>query len=84
MGMRANSKLGVLLVLISGSLWVAVLAVPLLAVTVPTKAVIITSLIVISEAAFWLGILLAGKELAQRYRRMLNPYYWWQRVTNRH
>jgi hypothetical protein len=84
MGMRANSKLGVLLVIISGSLWVAVLAVPLLAVTVPTKAAIVTSLIVSSEAAFWLGILLAGKELAQRYRRMLNPYYWWQRVTNRH
>jgi hypothetical protein len=84
MGMRANSKLGVLLVIISGSLWVAVLPVPLLAVTVPTKAAIVTSLIVSSEAAFWLGILLAGKELAQRYRRMLNPYYWWQRVTNRH
>ncbi len=84
MGMRANSKLGVLLVLISGLLWVAVLAVPFLAVTVATKAAIVTSLIVTSEVAFWLGILLAGKELAQRYRRMLNPYYWWQRVTNRH
>ncbi|WP_310489570.1 transporter suffix domain-containing protein [Chamaesiphon sp. VAR_69_metabat_338] len=82
--MRANSKLGVLLVLISGLLWVAVLAVPFLAVTVATKAAIVTSLIVTSEVAFWLGILLAGKELAQRYRRMLNPYYWWQRVTNRH
>jgi hypothetical protein len=84
MGIRANSKLGVILVLISGLLWGAVLAVPFLAATVATKAAIVTSLVVASEAAFWLGILLAGKELAQRYRRMLNPYYWWQRITNRH
>ncbi len=84
MGMRANSKLGVVLVLISCLLWVAVLAVPFLAATVATKAAIATSLLVASEAAFWLGILLAGKELAQRYRRLLNPYYWWQRITNRH
>jgi hypothetical protein len=84
MGSRVNSKLGVMLVLISGILWVAVLAVPFLAATVATKAAITASLLVASEAAFWLGILLAGKELAQRYRRMLNPYYWWQRITNRH
>jgi hypothetical protein len=84
MGIRANSKLGVVLVLISCLLWVAVLAVPFLAATVATKAAIATSLLVASEAAFWLGILLAGKELAQRYRRLLNPYYWWQRLTKRH
>jgi hypothetical protein len=84
MGIRANSKLGVVLVIVSGLLWIAVLAVPLLSLAVTTKAAIVTSLIISSEAAFWLGILLAGKELAQRYRRLLNPYYWWQRITKRH
>jgi hypothetical protein len=84
MGMRVNSKLGLGLVLLSCLLWGAVLVVPFLAATVAQKAAITASLFVISEVAFWLGILLAGKELAQRYRRKLNPYYWWQRVTNRH
>jgi hypothetical protein len=84
MGRKVNSQLGIVLVITSGILWVAVLAVPLLAVTVATKAAVATTLIITSEVAFWLGILLAGKELAHRYRRMLNPYYWWQRVTKRH
>jgi hypothetical protein len=84
MGMRVNSKLGLGLVLISCLLWVAVLAVPFLPATIAHKALVTTSLVLLSECAFWLGIGISGKELAQRYRRKLNPYYWWQRVTNRH
>lgn len=84
MGIKVNSKLGLGLVIGSCLLWVAVLAVPFLPATVAQKAAITASLIVISEVTFWLGIMLAGKELAQRYRRKLNPYYWWQRIINRH
>jgi hypothetical protein len=84
MGMRVNSKLGLGLVLSSCLLWVAILAVPFLPATIAYKAVVTTSLILLSECAFWLGIAISGKELAQRYRRKLNPYYWWQRITNRH
>jgi hypothetical protein len=77
------SKLGLLLIIISSLLWAAVLVVPALPFPTTEKALVVTSLIVISEIAFWLGILLAGKELADRYRRNLNPCYWWRQLTNR-
>jgi hypothetical protein len=77
------SKLGLFLIVVSCLLWAAVLAVPILPLSIAQKSLTATSLIVISEVIFWLGILLAGKELAHRYRRNLNPYYWWQKVTKR-
>jgi hypothetical protein len=82
---RANvySKLGLCLIVISCLLWAAVLAVPILPFSIAKKSLVATSLIIISEITFWLGILLAGKELAHRYRRNLNPYYWWQKVTKK-
>ena len=80
---RVGSKLGLVLIVTSCLLWVAILAAPTLPYSIAKKAAIATSLVVISEVMFWLGILLAGKELAHRYRRKLNPGYWWQRFTNR-
>ncbi|WP_310429993.1 transporter suffix domain-containing protein [Chamaesiphon sp. VAR_48_metabat_135_sub] len=80
---KAYSKLGLCLTVGSCLLWAAVLAVPILPLSIAKKSLVATSLIVISEVMFWLGILLAGKEIAHRYRRNLNPYYWWQKVTKK-
>jgi hypothetical protein len=78
---RIHAKLGLVLIVASCLLWAAVLVVPLLPFSLANKALIITSLVIISEVIFWLGILLAGKELAHRYRRQLNPIEWWRRIT---
>ncbi|WP_310416992.1 transporter suffix domain-containing protein [Chamaesiphon sp. OTE_8_metabat_110] len=75
--------MGIILIAISCLLWAAILIVPFLPAQLPQKAIGTTSLVIVSEALFWVGILLTGKELAHRFRRQLNPYYWWQRVTNR-
>ena len=81
--MRAiYSKLGLLLIITSCLLWVAILFVPILPLSIAQKAIVTASLVIISEVIFWMGILLAGKE-AYRYRRQFNPYYCWQRVTHR-
>jgi hypothetical protein len=80
---RVYTKLGISLIVTSCLIWVAILFVPLLSTSVVQKATLAASLVVISEVLFWVGILLTGKELAHRYRRQLNPYYWWQRVTHR-
>ncbi len=79
----AYSKLGLLLIIISCLLWAAVLVVPILPLSNAEKALFVTSLVIVSEVMFWLGILLAGKEISHRYRRKLNPCYWWQKLTNR-
>jgi low affinity Fe/Cu permease len=78
---RIHAKLGLVLIVASCLLWAAVLVVPLLPFSLANKALIITSLVIISEVIFWLGILLAGQELAHRYRRQLNPIEWWRRIT---
>ena len=80
---RIQAKLGLVLIIVSCLLWTAVLVVPLLPFTITNKALIITSLVITSEVIFWLGILLAGKELAHRYRRQLNPIEWWRRITRK-
>ena len=80
---RVRAKLGLVLIAIAGLAWVAILVVPFLAGTVTQKALIVTSLVVVSEVIFWLGIVLAGKELAHRYRRQLNPIEWWRKVTRK-
>jgi hypothetical protein len=78
---KIQAKLGLVLIVASCLLWAAVLLVPLLPFTLTNKALIITILVIVSEVIFWLGILLAGKELAYRYRRQLNPIEWWRRIT---
>jgi sterol desaturase/sphingolipid hydroxylase (fatty acid hydroxylase superfamily) len=80
---RIHAKLGLVCIVASCLLWVAVLFVPILPVSIAEKAVVVTSLIVISEVIFWLGILLAGKELAHRYRHQFNPIEWWRKLTRK-
>jgi hypothetical protein len=80
---RVNHKLGFILILISCVMWVAVLFVPMLPLSLTHKSLFSTGLLLISEAIFWLGIVLSGRELAHRYRQSLNPYHWWQKVGKR-
>ena len=80
---RFHHKLGLVLIVASCGMWAAVLFVPILPGSIAKKALLTTTLIVISEVIFWLGILLTGKELAHRYRQKLNPYYWWRNFTKR-
>jgi hypothetical protein len=80
---RIYAKIGLVLIIASCLLWVVILFVPLLPLSIAEKAVFVTSLIAISEIIFWLGILLAGKELAHRYRRQLNPIEWWRKLTRK-
>jgi hypothetical protein len=78
---RIYAKIGLVLIVASCLLWIAILFAPILPVSIAEKAVIITSLILVSEVMFWLGILLAGKQLAHRYRSQLNPIEWWRKLT---
>ena len=80
---RIYARIGLSLIVISCLLWAAILAVPILPLSIASKATTATILVIISEVLFWVGILLTGKELAHRCRRQLNPYYWWQQITRK-
>jgi hypothetical protein len=77
------AKIGLVLIIGSCLLWITVLVIPFLPLSLAQKAVSLTSLILISEVMFWLGILLAGKELADRYRHQLNPIEWYRKITRK-
>jgi hypothetical protein len=72
-------QLGVVLIVVSCLVWLAIAAVPLLPLTLAQKAAIVPGLLILGELLFWGGALLVGKEVAERYRHWLNPRYLWQR-----
>jgi hypothetical protein len=76
-------KLGPLLILFSVVPWFAVLSVPLWALTLSQKAILVPILIVVGEVLFWIGILLVGKTAAEHYRQWFNPKRVWLRLKKR-
>ncbi|AFZ58899.1 transporter suffix domain-containing protein [Anabaena cylindrica FACHB-243] len=69
-------KLGLVLIIVSFFPWLAIaIIVPFLPISVAQKALLIPALLVLAEVIFWLGVLLVGKEVAQRYKRYLNFRY---------
>jgi hypothetical protein len=66
-------KLGLVLITFSFSPWLIVpFVVPFLPLSLSQKALLIPALLVIGEVMFWVGVLLVGKEVADKYRRYLN------------
>ncbi|WP_413174136.1 transporter suffix domain-containing protein [Anabaena azotica] len=69
-------KLGLGLIIISFLPWLAIaLIVPFLPLSVAQKALLVPALLVFAEVIFWLGALLVGKEVVQRYRLYFNFRY---------
>ncbi|MEO3706237.1 transporter suffix domain-containing protein [Trichormus azollae] len=71
-------KLGLFLIIISFLPWLAIaIILPFIPLSVAQKALLVPALLVFAEVIFWLGVLLVGKEVVQRYRRYLNFRYLW-------
>ncbi|MBD1897812.1 transporter suffix domain-containing protein [Coleofasciculus sp. FACHB-129] len=74
-------KLGIFLIVFSFLPWVAILSVvPLLPLAIAQKAILVPILAVVGEVAFWVGLVLVGKEAATKYRAYLNPRAIWRKV----
>ncbi len=80
--MNLKRHLGLVLIVVSFLPWAAIpLIVPILSLSLQNKALLVPILAVVAEVTFWLGLLLVGKEAAQRYRRYLNFRYLRQQLT---
>ncbi|MBD2042184.1 transporter suffix domain-containing protein [Microcoleus sp. FACHB-672] len=78
---RNLQKLGLFLIIFSFLPWIAIVAiVPWLPLTAAFKAVLVPVMLVLAEVAFWLALLLVGKEAATRYRRYFNLRTLWKRL----
>ncbi len=73
-------KLGLGLIIVSFVPWVAILFVPSLALSLAQKAALVPILAIIAEVIFWLGVLIIGKEAAQKYRQYLNIVSLWRQL----
>jgi hypothetical protein len=74
--LNLKRHLGLVLIVVSFLPWAAIpLIVPILPLSLQNKALLVPILAVVAEVTFWLGLLLVGKEAAQRYRRYLNFRY---------
>ncbi|CAN1209356.1 Transporter suffix domain-containing protein [Tumidithrix helvetica PCC 7403] len=69
------------LIVISFIPWLGIAALPFTTIPIATKAVLVPILAVLAEIFFWLGIFLAGKEAAQRYRRYFSPKFLWHQFV---
>lgn len=72
-------RVGISLVILSCVLYSALLIVPFTPYTVSTKAIVSSILVVSGEVSFWLGGFILGREFVMKYRKYLNPLYWFKK-----
>jgi len=72
-------KMGLVLVVLANLFLALILLVPFLDLDLAGKGALSLSLFVIGEILFYTGLFLVGKELVGKYRRYLNPMYWFNR-----
>jgi hypothetical protein len=74
-------KIGIALIALSTMFFISIIAVPFLHVDSKTKITISTILVVLGEVTFWIGGILLGKELFNKYKSYLNPKNWRKKKT---
>jgi hypothetical protein len=81
--MQKNWKLktGIALIIFSTLLFASLLAVPFLEADGKNKITITTIIIVLGEITFWVGGILLGKELFNKYKSYFNPMNWFRKKT---
>jgi hypothetical protein len=62
-------RFGIILILISGVFFGLILAVPFLTYTIGQKGIITTGLVICGEIAWWVGVVILGKEVVERYKK---------------
>jgi hypothetical protein len=75
------AKLGIGLAIASPVPWLLLLVLPFLPLSVAGRAIAAGGLLVVAEAMFWVGVMLAGQEVVRRYRRRLGLKALWGRIS---
>ena len=80
---RWTRSIGISLIVLSAMLYAAILLLPLLPFSGKERLAAVPVLVILGEVAFWGGGALLGAEVVARYRRWLNPRYWFNRAGTR-
>ncbi len=73
---KISFKIGIVLLLTAGLLWLGVAVAPFLPIGASMKIGAVGLLLVAGEVAFWLGAILTGKEFVAKYKHHLDPRSW--------
>lgn len=68
-------KLGLFLIIFSFLPWAVIALLPILPLAVAQKALLVPAMAVSAEVFFWVGVALAGKEVAAKYGRYFSPRF---------
>ncbi|NQU31963.1 MAG: transporter suffix domain-containing protein [Bacteroidetes bacterium] len=74
-------KLGIILMIVSIPLFLAVFLIPFLSIDGKLKITLTTILLIVAEVIFWGGGLLVGKELFTKYKAHMNPKNWFKKKS---
>jgi hypothetical protein len=77
-------KYAIILVIISFLFYGLIAVVPFLRITAAQKVLMVSVLVFLGEAAWWLGVAIIGKEVIMKYRKCLNPCKWFTCLTINH
>ena len=79
------SRIGLAILVLSLVFWAFFLVIPFLPLSTGRKAAVGGVNFIIAEATFWLGAVLAGKEIVTRFKTWMNPKWWLEQLrrTNR-
>lgn len=73
---KLKIKIGIILIIISSIFFVFMLIIPFIQFDNTIKIIIGSICLVIGEICFWIGGLLIGKELFDKYKSKINPKNW--------
>ncbi|AYC30506.1 transporter suffix domain-containing protein [Paenisporosarcina cavernae] len=72
-------RIGLVFIGLSVILWLFLPVIPFLELSTGMKASIAAGTLIAAEIVFWVGALFVGKEVAQKFKRYLNPSNWKKR-----
>jgi hypothetical protein len=76
---RKLKKIGSLLIVLSFVFYGGILLIPFVPMTIGSKTIITSTLIILGEGSFWIGCFILGKEVMIKYKKYLNPLCWFQK-----
>lgn len=71
--------IGVILMALSFLLYCGVYILPFVPLTIQIKLAAAPVFILLGEIAFWVGGVILGKEVVEKYKHQLNPINWFRR-----
>jgi hypothetical protein len=73
---KLKFRLGIVLISVSVAFFLIIFAMPFISMNLKVKVALTTTLVVVGEVSFWVGTLLIGKEVYQKFMAYLKSGEW--------